>query len=108
MRPTRTVVIPAAVVSALVILALVVMQLRIGAPTAQTPTAHKDKPAAQQEDADSQEEEESESGMEGEGEAFPPALAQHLEELAKTSPGNEGMEEEGPGSAAEAAFIARA
>ena len=46
--------------------------------------------------------------MEGEGEAFPPALAAHLEELAKTSPGNEGMEEEGPGSAAEAAFIARA
>ena len=50
MRPTRTVVIPAALVSALVILALVVMQLRIGAPTAQTPTAQKDKPAAQQEE----------------------------------------------------------
>ena len=46
MRPTRTVVIPAAVVSALVILALVFLQLRIGAPSAQT-----DKPAAQQEEA---------------------------------------------------------
>ena len=29
-------------------------------------------------------------GARGEGEAFPPALAQHLEELAKTSPGNRG------------------
>ena len=31
-----------------------------------------------------------------------------LEELSKTLPGNQGMAEEGPGSAAEAAFIARA
>ena len=39
---------------------------------------------------------------------MPSALAAHLEDLAKTSPGNEGLEEEGPSSAAESAFLERA
>ena len=39
---------------------------------------------------------------------MPTALAAHLEDLAKTSPGNEGLEEEGPSSAAESAFLERA
>ena len=101
MRPSRTVVIPVAVASVLVILALVVTQLQIGAPTAK-----KDAPTDQREE--SREEEGEESGMGGEGEAFPPALSKHLEEIARTYPGNEGLEEEGPGSAAEAEFLARA
>ncbi|MEP6469203.1 MAG: exo-alpha-sialidase [Chloroflexota bacterium] len=46
--------------------------------------------------------------MRGEAEAFPPALSAHLEALAETLPGNQGMAEEGPASAAEDAFMARA
>ncbi len=42
----------------------------------------------------------------GEGE-MPPALARHLDRL-KALPGNQGMSLEGPGSAAEAAYFARA
>ena len=42
----------------------------------------------------------------GEGE-MPTALARHLERL-KALPGNQGMSLEGPGSAAEAAYFARA
>ncbi len=94
--------IPAVLLSALVILALVVTQLQIGAPLAQ-----KGDASAQRDEPREGEEEEA-PGMEGEGEAFPPALSEHLEELARTYPGNEGLEEEGPASAAEADFIARA
>ncbi|HEX6474221.1 MAG TPA: hypothetical protein VF114_03925, partial [Candidatus Limnocylindria bacterium] len=101
MRPRRTFVIPVAA-SVLMIIALVVTQLQIGAPA-----ARRDTPTAQREE-EGEEEEGEESGMKGEGEAFPPALSEHLEELAKTYPGNEGLEEEGPGSAAEAEFVARA
>jgi hypothetical protein len=43
----------------------------------------------------------------GEGE-LPTALAAHLQDLAMASPGNEGLEEEGPSSAAESAFLERA
>ena len=43
---------------------------------------------------------------EGEGE-MPPALARHLERL-KALPGNQGMAEEGPASAADAEYFARA
>lgn len=39
---------------------------------------------------------------------LPPALGKHLEQLARTVPGNEGMAEEGPASGAEAAFLQRA
>ncbi len=39
---------------------------------------------------------------------FPTALGKHLEQLAQTIPGNEGMAEEGPASGAEAAFLQRA
>jgi hypothetical protein len=49
-----------------------------------------------------------ESEERGEGEAYPPALSAHLEALAETLPGNQGMAEEGPASAAEDAFMARA
>jgi hypothetical protein len=53
-----------------------------------------------------------ESEAESEGEAgeepFPPALSRHLEELSRALPGEQGMSEEGPGSAAEAAFLERA
>ncbi len=43
------------------------------------------------------------------GEAnLPPALGMHLEKLAKTYPGNEGLSEEGPSSAAESEFMERA
>jgi hypothetical protein len=48
---------------------------------------------------------ESESEV-GEGE-MPPALARHLERL-KALPGNQGMSSEGPGSGADAAYMARA
>jgi hypothetical protein len=51
---------------------------------------------------------EAEVGAAGESEAYPPALSAHLESLARTLPGNQGMAEEGPGSAAEDAFMARA
>ena len=43
----------------------------------------------------------------GEGE-FPTALGRHLEQLAKTYPGNQGLSEEGPASLAESAFLERA
>ena len=43
----------------------------------------------------------------GEGE-FPTALGRHLEQLAKTYPGNQGLSEEGPASSAESAFLERA
>ena len=39
---------------------------------------------------------------------LPTALAGHLAQLAKTAPGNQGMANEGPASAAEAAFLQRA
>jgi len=42
------------------------------------------------------------------GEGAPGALGQHLEQLRQTVPGNAGMAEEGPASAAEAAFLERA
>jgi hypothetical protein len=41
-------------------------------------------------------------------EELPSALAGHLEKLREAVPGNEGMAEEGPGSAAEAEFVERA
>ena len=44
---------------------------------------------------------------EAEGE-FPTALGQHIEKLMEAIPGDQGMSSEGPGSAAEAAFLARA
>ena len=44
----------------------------------------------------------------GEEAGVPSALARHLEELARTYPGNEGLSEEGPASGAEAEFLARA
>jgi hypothetical protein len=43
----------------------------------------------------------------GEGE-FPTALGRHLEQLAKAYPGNPGLSEEGPSSAAESEFLERA
>jgi hypothetical protein len=43
----------------------------------------------------------------GEGE-MPTALGAHLQDLAMTSPGNEGLAEEGPASAGESAFMERA
>jgi hypothetical protein len=43
----------------------------------------------------------------GEGE-FPTALGRHLEKLIEAVPGNQGMAEEGPASAAEDAFLQRA
>ncbi|HEX2416845.1 MAG TPA: sialidase family protein [Micromonosporaceae bacterium] len=43
----------------------------------------------------------------GDGE-MPGALGRHLELLKRSVPGNAGMAEEGPGSAADAAFLARA
>ena len=39
---------------------------------------------------------------------FPTALAGHLAKLSQTTPGNQGMANEGPASAAEAAFLQRA
>ncbi|MDQ3103952.1 MAG: hypothetical protein M3Q87_01785, partial [Actinomycetota bacterium] len=42
------------------------------------------------------------------GEGAPGALGQHLEQVRRAVPGNAGMAEEGPGSAAEAAFLERA
>jgi len=39
---------------------------------------------------------------------FPTALGRHLEQLKEAIPGNSGMASEGPGSAAEAAFMQRA
>jgi hypothetical protein len=42
------------------------------------------------------------------GGEMPPALEQHLEDLMKAVPGNQGMSLEGPGSAAEQAFRERA
>ena len=50
-------------------------------------------------------ERESEQGAEPE---FPTALGKHLEKLMEATPGNQGMAEEGPASAAEAAFLQRA
>jgi hypothetical protein len=44
----------------------------------------------------------------GEAEAYPPALSEHLASLYEASPGQEGFTEEGPSSAAEAAFLERA
>jgi hypothetical protein len=44
---------------------------------------------------------------EAEGE-FPTALGRHIEKLMEAIPGDQGMSSEGPGSAAEAAFLARA
>jgi hypothetical protein len=90
MTPTRTMAKPIALISILVMFAIVVLQAQM-AP----------QPAAQTEREDS-------DRAGGESEAFPPALSRHLEELSKTLPGNQGMAEEGPGSAAEAAFMARA
>ena len=91
MTQARTMAKPIALVTILVILAIIVLQAQmVPQPLAQV------------------ERENEETALEGEGEAFPPALAQHLEELSKTLPGNQGMAEEGPGSAAEAAFMARA
>src|SRR5687768_12887147 len=90
MTQARIMAKPIALISILVILAIIVLQAQM-AP----------QPLAQVEREDGETEA-------GEGEAYPPALARHLEELAKTLPGNQGMAEEGPGSAAEAAFRARA
>jgi hypothetical protein len=42
------------------------------------------------------------------GGEFPTALGRHLEQLAKTYPGNQGLSEEGPSSAAESEFLERA
>ena len=90
MTQARTMAKPLTLVAILVVLAILVLQAQM-AP----------QPLAQVE------REEAESEL-GESEAFPPALARHLEELSKTLPGNQGMAEEGPGSAAEAEFMARA
>ena len=46
-------------------------------------------------------------GARGEGE-LPTALGKHLDHLAKAYPGNPGLNEEGPSSAAESAFLERA
>jgi len=46
-------------------------------------------------------------GARGEGE-LPTALGKHLDQLAKAYPGNPGLNEEGPSSAAESAFLERA
>ena len=90
MTQARTMVKPAALIAILVILAIVVLQ----ATMVPQPLAQKEREEAEEEA--------------GESEAFPPALAGHLEELSKTLPGNQGMSLEGPGSAAEAAYLARA
>jgi len=42
------------------------------------------------------------------GGEMPPALGAHLEKLRRATPGNQGMAPDGPGSASEAAFLARA
>ncbi|MBA2509795.1 MAG: hypothetical protein H0V32_14050, partial [Nocardioidaceae bacterium] len=39
---------------------------------------------------------------------MPGSLGQHLDELKQAVPGDAGMSEEGPGAAAEAAFMERA
>ena len=44
----------------------------------------------------------------GEGDEMPTALAGHLAKLKQASPGNGGMSSEGPGGAADSAFLARA
>ena len=46
-------------------------------------------------------------GARGEGE-LPTALGKHLDQLAKAYPGNPGLSEEGPSTAAESAFLERA
>src|SRR5215510_2262932 len=46
-------------------------------------------------------------GASSDGE-LPTALGKHLDQLAKAYPGNEGLNEEGPSSAAESAFVERA
>jgi hypothetical protein len=90
--------VPIAIVATI---ALVVTLVQSGAPASPQRTADLDRPGEEEQEGAA-------AGMEGEGEAYPPALTAHLEELAKTYPGNEGLAEEGPASAAEAAFVARA
>src|SRR5688572_19375207 len=46
--------------------------------------------------------------MRAEAGEVPTALAGHLEQLRRSVPGNDGMAEEGPASAAEAEFLERA
>jgi hypothetical protein len=46
--------------------------------------------------------------MAREADELPTALAGHLDKLRQTVPGNQGMSEEGPASAAEAEFLERA
>ena len=90
MTQARTMVKPAALIAILVVVAIVVFQAQM----APQPLAQVEREGVEIEA--------------GEGEAYPPALSRHLEELSRLLPGNQGMAEEGPGSAAEAAFMARA
>ena len=90
MTQARRIALPAALISILLVLAILVLQAQM-----------LPQPGLQSE------REEAEMEL-GESEALPPTLSRHIEGLSKTLPDNQGMAEEGPASAAEAAFIARA